>query len=55
MGGVGKSPMVAHLAARLREAGRKPAVLTRGYKRKSAEPDCFDPARRDRQLESDRR
>ena len=38
MGGVGKSPMVAHLAARLREAGRNPAVLTRGYKRKSAEP-----------------
>jgi len=38
MGGVGKSPMVAHLAARLREAGRNPAILTRGYKRKSAEP-----------------
>lgn len=38
MGGVGKSPMVAHLAERLREAGRNPAILTRGYKRKSAEP-----------------
>jgi tetraacyldisaccharide 4'-kinase len=38
MGGVGKSPMVAHLAARLREAGRDPAILTRGYKRKSPEP-----------------
>lgn len=38
MGGVGKSPMVAHLAARLRQAGRDPAILTRGYKRKSAEP-----------------
>jgi len=38
MGGVGKSPMVAHLAERLRAAGRNPAVLTRGYKRKSAEP-----------------
>jgi tetraacyldisaccharide 4'-kinase len=38
MGGAGKSPMVAHLAARLHEAGRNPAVLTRGYKRTSAEP-----------------
>ncbi len=38
MGGVGKSPMVAHLAERLRTAGRNPAILTRGYKRKSAEP-----------------
>jgi 3-deoxy-D-manno-octulosonic-acid transferase len=39
MGGVGKSPMVAHLAHRLREAGQNPAILTRGYKRKSAEPE----------------
>ncbi len=38
MGGVGKSPMVAHLAARLHEAGHDPAILTRGYKRKSPEP-----------------
>jgi 3-deoxy-D-manno-octulosonic-acid transferase len=38
MGGVGKSPMVAHLAAHLRRAGHNPAILTRGYKRKSAEP-----------------
>jgi tetraacyldisaccharide 4'-kinase len=38
MGGVGKSPMVAHLARRFREAGRNPAILTRGYGRKSAEP-----------------
>ncbi len=38
MGGVGKSPMVAHLAARLDEAGRNPAILTRGYQRKSPEP-----------------
>jgi 3-deoxy-D-manno-octulosonic-acid transferase len=43
MGGVGKSPMVAHLAARLREAGRNPAILTRGYKRKSAEPMVLIP------------
>jgi 3-deoxy-D-manno-octulosonic-acid transferase len=32
MGGAGKTPMVAHLAARLREMGRNPAILTRGYK-----------------------
>jgi len=38
MGGVGKSPMVAHLARRLREAGRNPAILMRGYHRSSAEP-----------------
>ncbi len=43
MGGVGKSPMVAHLAERLRQAGRNPAVLTRGYKRKSAEPIVLVP------------
>jgi tetraacyldisaccharide 4'-kinase len=35
MGGSGKSPMVAHLAQRLREQGRNPAILTRGYHRKS--------------------
>ncbi len=35
MGGSGKSPMVAHLASRLREQGRNPAILTRGYHRKS--------------------
>src|SRR6185436_4267144 len=35
MGGAGKTPFVAHLAARLREAGRNPAILTRGYRRRS--------------------
>jgi 3-deoxy-D-manno-octulosonic-acid transferase len=35
MGGSGKSPMVAHIAHRLRERGRNPAILTRGYHRKS--------------------
>ena len=35
MGGAGKSPFVAHLAQRLAEAGRSPAILTRGYGRKS--------------------
>lgn len=35
MGGSGKSPMVAHLAHLLQEQGRNPAILTRGYHRKS--------------------
>jgi 3-deoxy-D-manno-octulosonic-acid transferase len=35
MGGAGKSPFVAHLAQKLAEAGRNPAILTRGYGRKS--------------------
>jgi 3-deoxy-D-manno-octulosonic-acid transferase len=35
MGGSGKSPMVAHLAHRLHQQGRNPAILTRGYHRKS--------------------
>jgi 3-deoxy-D-manno-octulosonic-acid transferase len=35
MGGAGKSPFVAHLAQKLAEAGRTPAILTRGYGRKS--------------------
>ncbi len=43
MGGVGKSPMVAHLAERFQVAGRNPAILTRGYKRKSAEPIVLVP------------
>ncbi len=35
MGGTGKTPFVAHLARRLRFEGKKPAILTRGYGRKS--------------------
>lgn len=31
-GGTGKTPMVAWVVGRLLEAGRKPAILTRGYK-----------------------
>lgn len=31
-GGTGKTPMVAWIVARLKEAGRRPAVLIRGYK-----------------------
>jgi 3-deoxy-D-manno-octulosonic-acid transferase len=38
MGGVGKSPLVAHLSRRLREAGHNVAILTRGYRRSSHEP-----------------
>ena len=36
MGGVGKTPVVAHLAERLFAAGSNPAILTRGYRRKSS-------------------
>ena len=35
MGGTGKTPMVEYLAARLRETGHQPAILTRGYGRRS--------------------
>ena len=37
-GGSGKTPVVAHLADRLRGAGRNPAILTRGYRRRSQRP-----------------
>ena len=37
MGGAGKTPMVDHLAERLRESGLHPAILTRGYRRRSIE------------------
>jgi len=37
MGGAGKTPMVDYLAERLREAGYRPAILTRGYRRRSIE------------------
>ena len=35
MGGTGKTPCVLRLAELLRERGRKPGILTRGYGRKS--------------------
>ena len=38
MGGAGKTPMVDYLAERLRERGHFPAILTRGYRRRSIEP-----------------
>ena len=37
MGGAGKTPMVDHLAERLRESGAHPAILSRGYRRRSIE------------------
>jgi len=43
MGGAGKSPVAAHLAERLRARGRNPAILTRGYRRKSHEPVVIVP------------
>ena len=38
MGGAGKTPMVDYLAERLSERGHRPAILTRGYRRRSIEP-----------------
>jgi tetraacyldisaccharide 4'-kinase len=35
MGGAGKTPMVAYLAERTHAAGLEPAILTRGYRRRS--------------------
>ncbi len=35
MGGAGKTPMVDHLAERLSDTGYRPAILTRGYRRRS--------------------
>ncbi len=37
VGGSGKTPLVLWLARRLRERGFQPAILTRGYRRRSAE------------------
>jgi tetraacyldisaccharide 4'-kinase len=37
-GGSGKTPLVAALARHLVERGRRPAILTRGYKRKNKTP-----------------
>jgi tetraacyldisaccharide 4'-kinase len=38
VGGTGKTPMVLHLARRLKDAGWKPGILTRGYGRHSPHP-----------------
>jgi tetraacyldisaccharide-1-P 4'-kinase len=37
-GGTGKTPVAIDIARRLRQAGYKPAVLSRGYKRQSSAP-----------------
>lgn len=37
VGGAGKSPVVLWLAERLRAAGHRPAILTRGYRRQAPE------------------
>jgi len=34
VGGAGKTPFVLHLAQRLQASGRRPAILTRGYRRR---------------------
>lgn len=36
-GGTGKTPLVIHLAKSLRALGRRPAILTRGYKAKASQ------------------
>jgi len=41
MGGAGKTPMVDYLAERMRQRGRHPAILTRGYMRRSIEPSIL--------------
>jgi len=38
LGGTGKTPLVAALAAEILAAGGRPAVLTRGYRRQGSEP-----------------
>jgi tetraacyldisaccharide 4'-kinase len=38
MGGTGKTPLVAALARRLLAAGARPAILTRGYRRRDPRP-----------------
>lgn len=38
-GGTGKTPMVAYVVGRLRDEGRSPAVLTRGYKAREGRSD----------------
>ncbi len=37
VGGSGKTPIAAHVAALLADAGEKPAILSRGYKRERAD------------------
>jgi 3-deoxy-D-manno-octulosonic-acid transferase len=46
MGGAGKTPMVDYLAAHMRQRGHRPAILTRGYMRRSIEPSILVQAGR---------
>jgi 3-deoxy-D-manno-octulosonic-acid transferase len=43
VGGSGKTPFTTYLAARLHEAGHSPAILTRGYRRRSPARDLVFP------------
>jgi len=45
LGGTGKTPVVAALARRLSDAGRRPAILSRGYGGRLEGPVRVDPAR----------
>jgi tetraacyldisaccharide 4'-kinase len=44
MGGAGKTPMAAWLATEIHARGLRPAILTRGYRRRSPERAVFVPA-----------
>ncbi len=44
MGGTGKTPFTGWLAQQFRDQGLKPAILTRGYRRRSIEPCVIVPA-----------
>lgn len=44
MGGAGKTPMVVWLTERLRERGMQPAILTRGYRRRTPHTSVIVPA-----------
>jgi len=46
-GGAGKTPVVASLVDRLKQRGRHPHVLTRGYGGTEAGPRAVDPTRHD--------
>lgn len=47
LGGTGKTPVTADLAARLRGLGRQPAILMRGYGGREKGPLAVDPTRHD--------
>ena len=50
LGGTGKTPVVEKLSAMLKEAGFRPGIATRGYKRKKKGTFSVDP-KRDRALD----